>query len=106
MTNQQWLAEQIKKLPPEEVYDLMYNIIINIGSRYNTSRGGVADWLMRDAIEVAPLKMPPAAEQRSCDRNICTENEYNGVSCDECEVAKNYNLEDDDSPCMNCEVGE
>lgn len=41
-----------------------------------------------------------------CDRNICTENEYNGVSCDECEIAKNYNLEDDDSPCMNCEVVE
>lgn len=28
----------------------------------------------------------PDAEQRSCDRNICTENEYNGVSCDECEI--------------------
>lgn len=49
MTNQEWLAEQIKKLPPEEVYDLMYNIVINIGSRYNTSRGGVADWLTQDA---------------------------------------------------------
>lgn len=49
MTNQEWLAEQIKKLPPEEVYDLLYNIIINIGSRYNTSRGGVADWLEREA---------------------------------------------------------
>lgn len=45
MTNQEWLSEQVKKLPPEEVYDLMYNIVINIGSRYNTSRGGVADWL-------------------------------------------------------------
>lgn len=37
-----------------------------------------------------------------CDRNICTENEYNGVSCDECWIAQNYNLEDDDSPCLNC----
>lgn len=37
-----------------------------------------------------------------CDRNICTKNEYNGVSCDECEVAKYNNLEDDDSPCLNC----
>ena len=50
MTNQEWLAKQIRELTPEEVYDLMYNIVINIGSRYNTSRGGVADWLMRDAI--------------------------------------------------------
>lgn len=41
-----------------------------------------------------------------CDRNICTKNEYNGVSCDECEVAKYHNLEDDDSPCQNCGVGE
>lgn len=37
-----------------------------------------------------------------CDRNICTKNEYNGVSCDECEVAKYHNLEDDDSPCRDC----
>ena len=48
----------------------------------------------------------PTAEPRSCDRNICTENEYNGVSCDECEVAKYHNLEDDDSPCLNCGVEE
>lgn len=25
------------------------------------------------------------------------------LSCDECEVAKYHNLEDDDSPCQNCE---
>ena len=41
-----------------------------------------------------------------CDRNICTENEYNGISCDECWIAQNYNLEDDDSPCLNCGVEE
>lgn len=23
---------------------------------------------------------------RYCDRNICTRNEYNGVSCDKCEI--------------------
>lgn len=45
-------------------------------------------------------------ESLSCDRNICTENEYNGVSCDECWIAQNYNLEDDDSPCLNCGVEE
>ena len=44
--------------------------------------------------------------QRYCDRNICTENEYNGISCDECEVAKYHNLEDNDSPCQNCGVEE
>lgn len=41
-----------------------------------------------------------------CDRNICKTNELNGVGCDECVIAQNYNLEDDDSPCQNCEVGE
>lgn len=44
------------------------------------------------------------AEPRYCDRNICTENEYNGISCDTCYIAQNYNLEDDDSPCLNCGV--
>lgn len=29
--------------------------------------------------------------------------EPRSASCDECEIAKNYNLEDDDSPCLNCE---
>ena len=43
---------------------------------------------------------------RYCDRNICASNEVNGVSCDECWVAQNYNLEDDDSPCLNCGVEE
>ena len=37
-----------------------------------------------------------------CDRNICASNEVNGVSCEECEIAKYHNLEDDDSPCLNC----
>lgn len=27
-------------------------------------------------------------------------------NCDTCWVAQNYNLEDDDSPCQNCEVKE
>lgn len=48
----------------------------------------------------------PAAEPRSCDRDICASNEVNGVSCDECEVAKYHNLEDDDSLCLNCGVDE
>ena len=48
MTNKDKLAKKIKELPPEEVYDLLYHIIIGIGSRYNTSRGGVADWLIRE----------------------------------------------------------
>lgn len=51
MTNQEWLAEQIKKKSPEEVYDILYNIVINIGSRYNTSRGGVADWLIQENMD-------------------------------------------------------
>ena len=27
-------------------------------------------------------------EPKYCDRNICIKNEYNGISCDECEVGK------------------
>ena len=41
--------------------------------------------------------------EKYCDRNICASNEVNGISCDECEVAKYHNLEDDDTPCQNCE---
>ena len=41
-------------------------------------------------------------EPRYCDRNICASNEVNGIECDECEVAKYHNLEDDDSPCLDC----
>ena len=51
MTNKDKLAEKIKELPPEEAYDLMHYIIECIGSMYNTSRGGVADWLMRETVE-------------------------------------------------------
>ncbi len=29
-----------------------------------------------------------AQEQKYCDRNICTSNDYNGIGCDECEVTK------------------
>lgn len=27
-------------------------------------------------------------EPKYCDRNICIKNEYNGISCEECEVTK------------------
>lgn len=27
-------------------------------------------------------------------------------NCDNCVIAQNYNLEDDDAPCQNCEEGE
>ena len=51
MTNKDKLAEKIKKLPPEEAYDLLFSVVCDIGGRYNTSRGGVADWLMRETVE-------------------------------------------------------
>ena len=44
----------------------------------------------------------PTAEPRYCDRNICASNEVNGIGCEECEIAKYHNLEDDDSPCLDC----
>ena len=37
-----------------------------------------------------------------CDRNLCKTNELNNIGCDECEIAKHHNLEDDDTPCQNC----
>ena len=48
MTNQEWLAKQVAELPPEEVYDILHYIIYTIGWSYNTSRGGVADWLPQE----------------------------------------------------------
>lgn len=51
MTNQERLAEQMKTLPPEEVYDLLYNVFVGIGLRYNNSRGGVAMWLREEVTE-------------------------------------------------------
>ena len=38
-------------------------------------------------------KARPKEEPRYCDRNICLRNEYNGISCDECEVG---------NPCLYC----
>ena len=66
MTNQEWLAEQIKELTPEEVYDLMYHIVVVIGSRYNTSRGGIADWLTQPNTQNA-LEMRWISWMRSKD---------------------------------------
>lgn len=41
----------------------------------------------RDAI-VAIRNGIPKEEIVYCDRNLCTQNEYNGISCDECIVNK------------------
>jgi DNA-directed RNA polymerase subunit RPC12/RpoP len=49
MTNKEYLAERIQKLSAEEVYDLLYDIFINIGSRYNSSRAGIAQWLTEES---------------------------------------------------------
>ena len=51
MTNQEYLAERIQKLSAEEVYDLLYDIFINIGSRYNSSRTGISQWLTEESKE-------------------------------------------------------
>ena len=48
MTNKDRLAEKIKELSPEDVYALLYHIVFNIGYRYNSSRLGVAQWLMEE----------------------------------------------------------
>ena len=38
----------------------------------------------------AESESPEALEQdpKYCDRNICIQNEYNGIGCNECEVTK------------------
>ncbi len=63
------------------------------------------DWV--DAIEeikkLPPVNLQgPKTEPKYCDHNICVSNEYNGISCDECEVTKSqepncpYYVIDDD----------
>ena len=37
---------------------------------------------------------------------VSYEGTINDRKCDTCYTAQNYNLEDDDSPCLNCGVGE
>ena len=45
--------------------------------------------IMRCAIvELENLPSVNQQESKYCDRNICIKNEYNGISCDECEVTK------------------
>ena len=44
---------------------------------------------LRNHIEVLKERLTALEqEQKYCDRNICTSNEYNGIRCEECEVAK------------------
>jgi len=49
-------------------------------------------WSYKNANVVAWMELPePYKESEAplyCDRNICTNNEYNGVGCDECQVTK------------------
>ena len=40
------------------------------------------------ADEIAELPSVNPQEPKYCDRNICIQNEYNGIGCDECEVTK------------------
>ncbi len=61
----------------------------------------VIEWLKtKDIIKLSSqeetarkeLKALPSVnpqEPKHCDRNICIQNEYNGIGCDECEVTKN-----------------
>ncbi len=75
-----------------------------------TARSYPCVWLPDEVIEkiaeAVVRKLNGTVDPRYCDRNICKTNELNGVGCDECVIAQNHNLEDDDSPCLNCEVEE
>lgn len=51
MTNKDKLAEQIKELPPEDVYDLLHYVLLNYAMRYTDSRLAVIEWLKEEAEE-------------------------------------------------------
>lgn len=44
------------------------------------------EYFLRKEFEIKIAKLEQ--EPKYCDRNICLKNEYNGISCDECEVTK------------------
>ena len=46
------------------------------------------DMTVTEFVEDLPPVNPQEIELKYCDRNICIKNEYNGISCDECEVTK------------------
>ncbi len=48
VTNREWLAKQIKTLPPEDVYDLLRRVLTGVGKEYSDSRSGVAQWLTEE----------------------------------------------------------
>ena len=58
MKNKEWLTKQIETRDPEDVYDLLMEVI-NIGNRYNHSRKGVAKWLMEEVEECRTSQRPP-----------------------------------------------
>ena len=39
-------------------------------------------------LEKQGCKVKSQESEKYCDRNICVSNEYNGIGCDDCEVAK------------------
>ena len=47
------------------------------------------------AKELAKLPAVNLQEPVYCDRNICIQNEYNGIGCEDCEVAKSQKLCED-----------
>lgn len=49
MTNKDKLAEQIKELSPEDVYDLLHYVLLNYAMHYTDSRLAVIEWLKEDA---------------------------------------------------------
>ena len=41
--------------------------------------------------------------EKTCDRNICTQNEYNGIGCNECEVSEHHRDICRDTKCISKE---
>ncbi len=63
----------------------IHEIITESGEDKNAHTNRVLRALM-NGVETMPPVNPQ--EPKYCDRNICIQNEYNGIGCDECEVTK------------------
>ena len=68
-------------------------------SPWATDKRNGFEYLITEALDIVAdlcVKQEPPVrpqEPKYCDRNICIKNEYNGISCDECEVG---------NPCLYC----
>ena len=70
-----------------EITETMNSLLLQLLPYLNSD---TASKVRRALHLLGEIEIEPQAENRPryCDRNICIRNEYNGISCDECEVTK------------------